>query len=260
MTKRTTHDRNCGRLLLLTAGLIGTVPLLSAQTAKELMADACYNEIQQRKHDSFWTSEIQRREDGHVYLEREIETPSGPVHRLILVDGHEPSLVQRKGDDDQLRKLMSNPKAQQEMRKSHESDEKTIETLLSVIPNAFLFEDLGRQGNAERLGFRPNPAYVPKSYMEIAMHALSGTVLIDRQEKRLVELSAILKQQVNIGFGLVGSLKKGGTIDVRHARIQPGTWKPSRPIFTYPGASFSSRPSVRSKMKAKATSHRCLPR
>jgi hypothetical protein len=213
--------------LFVASGLLSVLPQLSAQTAKELMADACYNELQQRKQDPLWASQVQRRIGGHVYLEKEIETAGGPVHRLLLVDGHEPSPSERTQDDDRLRELMNNPNAQEAMKKARQADERKVDDLLRVIPDAFLFEDQGEQGGLEKLGFSPNPAYKPKSYEETALHAMSGIVLIDLQEKRLAQIAATLTQQVEFGHGLIGSLRKGGTIEVKRARLSPGIWKTS---------------------------------
>lgn len=225
MVAHETLVRNRSSLSRLLVGVLFLVPAVSAQSAKQLIADACHNELQQHAHDTFWASQIQRRENGHIYMEREIETPSGSVHRLFLIDGRKPSPSERKNDDDQLRRLMSNPRDQELLSKTHDADQKKDSHLLSVIPQAFLFEDQGRQGDAEKIGFRPDPAYKPKTFEETALHSLNGTMLIDLNEKRLVELSAMVTQQVDFGFGLLGSLKKGGTIDVKRTRIRPGIWK-----------------------------------
>jgi hypothetical protein len=212
---------------LVAASLLLVLPRLSAQTAKELMADACYNELQQHRQNTLWTSQVQRRTAGHVYVEKEIETVGGPVHRLLLVDGHEPSSAERKQDDDQLRKLIGNPRAQSAMKKSRDADEKKIDDLLHVIPDVFLFEDQGKQEGSEKLAFRPNPAYHPKSYEETALHAMSGFILIDLQEKRLVQISGTLIEQVDFGLGVIGQLKKGGTVEVTRLRLPSGIWKTS---------------------------------
>jgi hypothetical protein len=214
-------------LLLVMSGLLSALPSLSAQTAKELMADACYNELQQRKQDPLWASQVLRRSGGHVYLEKELETAGGPVHRLLLMDGHEPSPSERRQDDARLRKLMNDPNAREAMKKAREADERKVDDLLRVIPDAFIFEDQGKQGGFEKLGFSPNPAYTPKSYEETALHAMSGIVLIDLQEKRLAQISATLTQQVEFGHGLIGSLKRGGTIEVKRTRLSTGIWKTS---------------------------------
>src|SRR5258708_17871225 len=78
---------------LLLVALCALPPLAhpSAQTGKELMADACYNELHHQKQNTLWESQVQLRNAGHVTREQEIQTVDGHVHRLLLVDGHEPS-------------------------------------------------------------------------------------------------------------------------------------------------------------------------
>lgn len=202
--------------------LLSVMPPLSAQTAKELMADACYNKLQQRTHNELWASRLERRTTGHAYLEQEIETVDGPIHRLLSVDGHEPSPAKRKQDDDRLRKLIQDPKA---LKKERQADEKRVGELLRVIPDAFLFEDQGKQGNLETLAFHPNPASKPTTYEETVLHAMTGTILVDLQEKRLIQISGTLTQQVDFGHGVIGQVKKGGTIEVKRIRLSPGIWK-----------------------------------
>jgi hypothetical protein len=204
--------------------LLGWSPL-SAQTGKELMADACYNELHQREQNALWASHLQRRTADHVYLEEEIETVEGPIHRLISVDGHEPSPSERKQNDDRLRDLMQNPKARLAAKKNREADEKKFGELLRVMPDVFLYEDQGNHGGIQKLGFHPNPAFAPKTYEEITLHAMSGFVLIDLDEKRIAHLSGTLTQQVDFGFGVIGQLTKGGTIEVNRIRLSPGIWK-----------------------------------
>jgi hypothetical protein len=199
------------------------------------MADACYNELQQRKHDSLWASQVQRHTDGHVYLEKEIETVGGPVHRLLSVDGRAPSPSERRQDDDRLNKLIDSPKAREVMKSSREADEKKVDDLLRVIPEVLLFEDQGKQGGMERLRFRPNPAYKPKSYEETVLHALNGIIMIDLQEKRLAQITATVTQQVEFGHGLIGSLKEGGAIEMKRTRLSPGIWKTSSTRFDING-------------------------
>jgi hypothetical protein len=203
------------------------VPPPSPQAGKDLVAAACYNARHQLEDKSLWSSRIQRRTGGHVYLEKEIETIDGPVHRLISVDGHEPSPSERKQDDDRLQDLAQRPKARLAFKKDHEAEERKFADLLRVIPEAFLFEDQGNRGDTEKVTFRPNPAYKPKTYEERALHSMSGTILINLQEQRLVQLSATLTQQVNFGYGAIARLNQGGTITISRIRVAPGIWKTS---------------------------------
>jgi hypothetical protein len=211
-------------LALVAFGVLSVFPQLLAQNLKRLMTDACENELHQRQQDGLWASQVERRTAGHVYHEREIDTVDGPVHRLLSVDGHEPSPSEQKQDDDRLRDLRENPKARLTLKKNREAGEKKVDDLLRVIPDIFLFEDQGKQGNLETLAFHPNPAYKPATFEEMALHALSGVVLIDLREKRLARFSGTLTQQVNFAHGLLGHLNKGGMIEVNRVRLSPGQW------------------------------------
>jgi hypothetical protein len=123
------------------------------------MADACSNELHQREQNVLWASQVERRTAGHVYGEEEIDTVEGPVHRLLSVDGREPSPSDRTQDDDRLRDLRENPSARLTLKKNREAEEKKLDDLLHAIPDVFLFKDQGKQGHLERLAFSPNPAY-----------------------------------------------------------------------------------------------------
>jgi hypothetical protein len=215
------------RLSLTVVCWLSLLSPLCAQTGKELVATACYNELHQRGQNALCKSQLQRRTAGHIYLEEEIETVDGSIHRLLSVDGHEPSPSDRKQDDDRLRELMQNPKARLALKKNRDADEKKFGDLLRVLPEAFLFEDQGKRGNMENLAFRPNPAFKPNNYEEKGLHAMSGMMLVDLQEKRLAQLSGMLTQQVDFGLGLIGHLNKGGTIQVTRVRLSPGLWKTS---------------------------------
>lgn len=214
-------------LSLVAFCLLSVRPLLSAQTGKVLIADACYTEVYQREQNALWASQVKRRTAGHVYLEEEIETIDGPIHRLISVDGHDPSPSERKRDDAQLHDLAQSPKARLALKKGRDADERKVDDLLRVIPEAFLFDDQGNQGGLERVAFRPNPAYAPKTYEERAVHAMSGIILVDPKKKRLAQFSATLIQKVDFGYGAVGSLNQGGTINVTRLQVSPGIWKTS---------------------------------
>jgi hypothetical protein len=218
---------HAGHLSLFALCLLSVLPAWSAQAGKELVADACYNERYQLEHETLWSSEIQRRTGGHVYLEKQVETLDGPVRRLIAIDGNEPSPAERTRDDDRLRNLLQNPKAGLQLKKDREADLVKVSDLLRVIPEAFLFEDQGNQGNIEKLAFRPNPAYKPKSYEERVLHAMSGIILVDVEEKRLAQISATLIEPVDFGYGVLGRLKQGGSVSMTRVRLSPGIWKTS---------------------------------
>jgi hypothetical protein len=207
-----------------------TIPLCTAQgviaqSPKELVKEAAINELRQLESEGLWECEVERQTGGHVFIEHEIETVDGPVERLLLVDGHPPSEAERQKNDIELHNLEHSSSARTKLRKKHLDDEKTFRALVQEIPEEYLFDFDGREGAIRRLTFRPDPAYQPKSYGARIAHAMSGYLLIDEKEKRLVEFSAVTIQQVDLGFGLVGRVGRGTTIQFKRVQVAPGIWK-----------------------------------
>ncbi len=188
--------------VLVTLFLLCTPRVVVAQTVEQLVADACYNARQQLEHETLWSSRVERRANGHVYFEEEIETVDGPVRRLVSVDGHETSPSERKADEERLRRLAENPGAQRSWKQNQEADKKKFEALLQEIPN-----------------------YAPKTYEQRVLHAFGGLIVVNLEEKRLAGLSATLEQQVDFGYGVIGRLDKGGSINITRVRVSPGIWK-----------------------------------
>lgn len=54
---------------------------------------------------------------------------------------------------------------------------------------------------------------------------MRGTMLVYRQQARLVELRGTLTKDVKFGGGILGSIKKGGTFQVQQTEVIPGQWK-----------------------------------
>jgi hypothetical protein len=97
--------------------------------------------------------------------------------------------------------------------------------LLGVIPEAFVFEDQGREGESEKIAFHPNPGFKPKTYEQRILHSLQGIVLVDLHDQRIVRLSGSLQERVEFGYGLIGHVEQGGTMDIRRIRLAAGVWK-----------------------------------
>jgi hypothetical protein len=57
------------------------------------------------------------------------------------------------------------------------------------------------------------------------VHSLAGTILIDSQQKRLAKLSGQLTRPVEFGYGLLGHIDNGGTIEIERAQVGPSQWK-----------------------------------
>jgi hypothetical protein len=208
------------------AGMVLT-PALSSQTAKVLIGDACYNELQQREKRTLWSYVAERRSDNHVFREQVIETVEVPVRHLLAVDGNPPTSVQLKEENDRHQELLNNASRRRAIWKQQDNDEKMMAELLRIIPEAFVFEDLGKEGKSERIAFHPNPEFKPKTYEQRILHALDGIVLVDLQDKRIAHLSGSLGTRVVFGYGVIGHVEQGGNTEITRVRLSPGVWKTS---------------------------------
>src|SRR5258708_13961666 len=119
---------------------------LPSQTAKELIRDACYNELQQREKRTLWSYVSERHSNNHVFREQVIETVDAPVRHLLAVDGCPPTLVQMKEENDRHQELLNNASRRHAIQKQQDNDDKMMEELLRIIPEAFVFEDQAKEG------------------------------------------------------------------------------------------------------------------
>ena len=202
-------------------------PALPSQTAKELIGDACYNELQHREKRTLWSYVAERHSNNHIFLEQVIETVDGPVRHLLSVDGHPPTPAQIKEEDDRHQESLKNPSGRRAIQKQRDDDDKTMEELLRIIPEAFVFEDQGKEGQSERIAFHPNPGFKPKTYGQRILHALDGMVFIDLRDKRIARLSGSLGTRVKFGYGVIGHVEQGGTTEITRVQLSPGVWKTS---------------------------------
>ena len=208
------------------AGMV-VPPALPSQTAQELIRDACDNELQQRQNITLWSYISERHTNNHVFREQVIETVDAPVHHLLTVDGHPPTSAQMKDENDRHQQLLNNASRRHALLKQQDGDDKKMEELLRIIPEAFVFEDQGKEGQSERVAFRPNPEFKPKTYEQRILHALNGTVFIDLRDKRIARLSGSLGTRVVFGHGVIGYVEQGGITDITRVQLAPGVWKTS---------------------------------
>jgi len=83
-------------------------------------------------------------------------------------------------------------------------------------------------GECYRLSFAPNPGFVPPDIEADVLRGFAGEVWIEKSQDRLVRLDAHLVRDVNIGFGILGRLDKGGTLELEQAYEKDASeWQPT---------------------------------
>jgi hypothetical protein len=102
---------------------------------------------------------------------------------------------------------------------------------MRLLPDAFLYRDQGRcscpsgKGTCHHLTFAPNPSFEPPDVEANIFRGLAGEVWIDQAQERLTRLDAHVIANVDFGWGFLGKLDKGGTIQLEQSDIGNHDWE-----------------------------------
>src|SRR5271157_278734 len=208
------------RRLIIAAVLVSTAALAqdhsSAAPAGELINAVIANELRDRVQQRKWMYTIEKREGNQSLTEEQVETKTGPLYRVLALDGIPLTSDQRQQDEARIHRLLHDTSQQSKLKQQYDDDEQKLETLMRVMPEAFLYDYDGVDGSLVRLKFRPDPSYKPPNYEARVVHSLAGTVLID---------SGQLVDRVQFGYGVLGHIDNGGTIEIGRVQVGPLQWK-----------------------------------
>jgi hypothetical protein len=201
---------------------------IPVQSGQQLAADVVYNELQDRECDSFWQYRSNRVSGSQDVVREQVETPQGPIFRVIADHGRPLDEGERRSEERRLNELVNKPGAMTRVQQDHLKDEERMQRVIEMLPQAFLYEYSGpSEGDQVHLSFRPNPAFTPTSYDGRIVHALSGTLVVNRRLKRLVAMKGQLMDRVDFGYGLLGYVEKGGTFEIQREQVSATRWKVS---------------------------------
>jgi hypothetical protein len=212
----------------LLLALVGPVPGRaqgSPPGAADLVKVVVAKELTDRVELRRWMYTIEKREGQQTLTEVQVETGEGPFERLLRIDGRPIDPGRRRQEDARIERLLHDPSEQLKVKRAHDQDEQKLETLMRLMPEAFLFDSDGWEGNLVRIKFHPNPSYSPSTYEGRVVHCLAGTILIDPQQKRLASLSGQLVNPVDFGYGLLGRIESGGTVKIGRVEVGASRWK-----------------------------------
>ncbi|HMJ21973.1 MAG TPA: hypothetical protein VK513_08685 [Terriglobales bacterium] len=198
---------------------------LSTLPAVKLIDEVVANELTDRVQQRKWMYLIDKRQGKHTLTEEQVDTKDGPFYRVLAIDGIPLDSNQRQQDKARMDRLLHDPGLQLKIKQVHDEDEQKLEKLIRLLPEAFVYDYDGIEENLIRLKFRPNSNYNPPTYEARVAHSLAGTILIDSEQKRLAKLSGRLISRVQFGYGLLGHIDDGGTIEIGRVRVGLSQWK-----------------------------------
>ena len=199
---------------------------LRGDSATRLVQQVVYNEVNGSKNDHLRFTYRTRKETPKGSTTKQIiETSEGSIARLIAINDQPLVAEQRKQDEERIQKLINDPEERQRKRREQQDDAKKAEDMLRVLPDAFLYEEIGREGDLIKLHFHPKPHFDPPSREASVYRGMEGTLTVDGHQKRLVRIDGHLFQDVTFGWGILGRLEKGGTFFVEQKQLEGPRWE-----------------------------------
>src|SRR5579864_7325848 len=171
-----------------------------------------------------------------------IETDDGIIARLIAVNDQPISPSDQKKEDERLHKLLTDPAMQAKRHKQQQEDADRVRKMLKSMPDAFIYKyervEQSNDGPIAKLSFSPDPNFSPPNRETEIYRGMNGYMLVNANEKRLVQIAGTLFQEVNFGWGILGRLNPGGHFIVKQTEIGPGRWETTEQDLKFTGKVF----------------------
>jgi len=196
----------------------------SQVSANDLAGRVITNELRFQDDHTNWMYRLEKEQYGKKEVEEIIETKEGSLSRLLSVNDRPLTAKQQEEEDQRVQELMTSRSAKRELQRALDADTLQGRRLFKMLPDAFVFNYAGGDGNLIKLRFRPNPNFDPPSLEARVFHDMEGEMWVDCKQERLAAFNGHLTQDVKFGLGLLGHLNKGGHFEVTQAEVVPGHW------------------------------------
>jgi hypothetical protein len=176
---------------------------------------------------------VLRKTDGNHETTKEIiETKDGDVARLIEINGQPLTAEQEQVEMNRLNTLLAHPELQERRHRSEQKDAARIDQLVGMLPDSEVYKLEGMVScgarQCYRLSFAPKPDFAPPGIEADVLRGFAGEVWIEETQQRLVRLDAALVKEVTVGFGILGRLDEGGTMELQQEfEANAQEWQPT---------------------------------
>jgi hypothetical protein len=224
------------RLLCSAATVLVSIILLGSATlsqsdsgslgvsANDLARRVITNELKFQDDNTNWMYRLEKGQYGKKQVEEMIETKEGSLSRLLSINDRPLTAKQQAEEDQRVQELMTSRSAKRKLQRALDAETLQGKRLFKMLPDAFVFNYAGGEGNLVKLSFKPNLNFHPPSLEARVFHDMEGEMWVDCKQERLAAFNGHLTQDVKFGLGLLGYLDKGGHFEVRQAEVVPGHW------------------------------------
>lgn len=204
-----------------------------------------------------------RKETRNTDTTKEIvETSQGGVARLVAIHNQPLNTTQTQVELQRLHQLASDPAAQQHRHHNEERDAARITSVMRLLPEAFTNHFEGPvetpNGTALRMTFEPNPHFSPPTLESRILTGIRGEIWIDPTDLRVVRVEGHLFREVEYGWGILGTLYRGGTIRIEQIKTRECGWQLSHLVLNMTGKELMLK-SLRIEVDETAIDHHPVP-
>lgn len=167
--------------------------------------------------------------DPHgVFVKDVIQTHGGQVSRLMSINGKPLNAAQNAKEQQRLTALLSHPSDQARHRRHQSEAQDRVNRLIQQFPDALDFTAAGTEpgpyGPMLHFTFVPKTNYSPPNIEASILTAITGSVWIDKATFHFIKLQAHLIHSVHVGWGIVATFQKGGSVALANQNIGHDYW------------------------------------
>ncbi|MCU1323318.1 MAG: hypothetical protein JWM43_2967 [Acidobacteriaceae bacterium] len=194
--------------------------------AREIVRVAMQVELDASRDDhSHWAyKDIYKGASGEKVM-RVVETGQGALKKKVEENGRVLTPEELKAEDERLQSFVKDPAQQAKQHRDNAQDDKRAESMLRMLPEAFLWKVNSDDGKVVTLGFVPNPGFEPPTMESRVFAAMAGEIVVDKEQHRIQTIRGKLTDDVKFGFGLFGRMKEGGTFEIERRQLASGIWQ-----------------------------------
>jgi hypothetical protein len=197
--------------------------------AQAMVRQAVANRLAAEKNHRPMQYLLHKVDERHDTTKEIVETQDGDVARLVEVNGQPLSAEAEQAELARLNDLETHPELQEKRKKNEQRDQERVDHLMGMLPDAFLYKvegvDSCAAGRCYRLSFAPNPKWEPPDMEASFFRGVAGEVWISQAGARLTRLDAHFVADVNLGFGFLVRVNKGGTVQMEQTDVGGGDWE-----------------------------------
>ena len=206
----------------------------------DLVRTAVANELKDNAQPHLYSWKVRkRRTPKGTQVTHVVNTPSGVVSRIVLIDEKPLTAEQQEAEEQRLRKATDPAQMRRKMKSNQDDDERTRK-MLEAIPEAFdfTFVDTVNGANGHQittLKFTPRAGYEAPTRELKVFTGMDGELVVDETAERLAKVDGTLFKDVEFGWGIFGRLYKGGRFLIEKTEVTPTHWDTSRELLHFDG-------------------------